>query len=84
MKSMSSPGSIQEWPLEGIPKYLETAFLWEHTVDSIESLCNNGVHRQNLDTTEIWDGGVLPEIFAILILEKGVYYNRKSIMWIGF
>jgi len=25
------------------PKNLETTFLWEHTVDSIVSLCNNGV-----------------------------------------
>jgi hypothetical protein len=41
---MSSPGSIQELPLESIPKRLETAFLWEHTFDSIASLCNNGVN----------------------------------------
>jgi len=57
---------------------LETAFLWEHTVDSIESLCNNGVHLQNPDTTEIWNGGVLPETFCSIILEKGVYYNPKQ------
>ena len=43
VKSMSSPGSIQGLPLESIPKRLETAFLWEHTFDSIASLCNNGV-----------------------------------------
>ena len=45
VKSMSSPGSIQELPLERIPKRLETAFLWEHTFDSIASLCNNGVYE---------------------------------------
>ncbi len=43
LKSMSSPGSIQEWPLERPLKKLETAFLWRHTFDSIASLCNNGV-----------------------------------------
>ena len=43
VKSMSSPGSIQKWPLESILKRLETAFLWEHAFGSIASLCNNGV-----------------------------------------
>ncbi len=43
VKSMPSPGSIQGWPLESILKRLETAFLCEHTVESIASLCNNGV-----------------------------------------
>jgi len=32
--STSSPGTIQEWPLESIPKRLETAFLWEQPFDS--------------------------------------------------
>ncbi len=44
MKSMPFPGSIQGWPLESILKKLETAFLWEYTVESIASLCNNGVY----------------------------------------
>jgi len=35
-------------------------------------------HLQNPDTTEIWDGGVLPDIFASLIREMSVYYNQKS------
>ena len=38
------------------------------------------VHRQNLDTTEIWDGGVLPVIFTSLIFGDGVYYTRKLTM----
>lgn len=33
------------------------------------------VHRQNPDTTEIWDGEVLPETFISKKFEKGVYYN---------
>jgi hypothetical protein len=40
---MSSPGLIQEWLLESIPKRLENAFLWEQPFDSLASLCNNGV-----------------------------------------
>jgi hypothetical protein len=40
---MSSLGSIQEWPLESVPKSLENAFLWEQPFDSLASLCNNGV-----------------------------------------
>ncbi len=48
VKSMPSPGSIQGWPLESILKRLETAFLWEHTVESIASLCNNGVYLRNV------------------------------------
>jgi hypothetical protein len=46
VKPMSSSGSIQERPLESIPKRLETAFLWEQPFDSLASLYNNGV---NLD-----------------------------------
>jgi hypothetical protein len=48
VKAMSSPGTIQEWALKGIPKRLETAFLWEYTVDSMASLCNNGVKHKGL------------------------------------
>ena len=48
VKSMSSPGSIQGWPLEVILKRVETAFWWEYAVDSTASLCNNGVYRSFL------------------------------------
>jgi len=43
VKSMSSPGSIQEGPLESTPKRLEPAFLWEQPFDSIASLSTTGL-----------------------------------------
>ncbi len=52
---MPSPGSIQGWPLESILKTLETAFLWEHTGESIASLCNYGVYVITLTPLPFFD-----------------------------
>jgi len=61
----------QELPLESIPKRLETAFLWEHTFDSIASLCNNGVY-------DLWLANLPPFVSGDQPAKQGFIHKTIS------